>query len=244
MNQLEDNQPREKEVAPPPTNQVPSTQQVLETMQELVAQNKQILQLMLTAQGGAQPGPLVKRAPPLGCQGTPHMGAPHPGATFGAYLSAPPMGAQHGRAPHEGLPPPPAHASHGGDPPLQEDEGENQSMGQRSHFHDNSRGAPNQWDEKIRELQNQLGDVFNTMKAQGPKTMDYLVRQTDMPFKPNVANYPLPQKFKMPLVETFDGKKDPLDHLETYKTLMQLHNVPDEIICMAFPTTLKGSSRQ
>ena len=76
------------------------------------------------------------------------MGAPHPGGTFGAHLGAPPMGAplvaQHGRAPHEGLPPPPpAPTPHGGDPPLQEDEGENQSMGHGSHFHDNSRGAPN-----------------------------------------------------------------------------------------------------
>ena len=40
------------------------------------------------------------------------------------------------------------------------------------------------------------------------------------------------------------GKKDPLNHLETYKTLMQLHNVLDEIMCGAFPTTLKGSARQ
>ena len=138
MNQLEDNQPREEEVAPPPTNQVLSTQRVLETMRELVGQNQQILQLMLTAQGGAQPGPQVRGAPPLGCQGTPHMGAPHPGATFGAHLGAP-LGAQHGRAPHEGLPPPPppAPASQGGDPHLQEDEGENQSMGHGNHFQDN-----------------------------------------------------------------------------------------------------------
>ena len=73
--------------------------------------------------------------------------------------------------------------------------------------------------------------------------MDYLVRRIDTPFKPDMANYPLPQKFKMPSVETFDGKKDPLDHLETYKTLMQLHSVPDEIMCRAFPTTLKGFAR-
>ena len=88
-------------------------------------------------------------------------------------------------------------------------------MGHGIHFHNNLRGAPNQWDEKIREVQNQLGDVFNAMKAQGLETVDYLVRWTDTPFKPDVANYPLPQKFKMPSVETFDGKKDPLDYLET-----------------------------
>ena len=197
MNQPEDIQPREEEVAPPPTNQVPSTQQVLETMEELVASNQQILQLMLTAQGGAQPRPQVRGVPLLRYQGTPHMGVPHPGTTFGAHLGAPPMGAQHGRALYEGLPPSPplAPAPHGGDPPLQEDEGENQSMGHASDVHDNSREAPNQWDEKIRQVQNQLGDVFNAMKAQGPETMDYLVRRTDTPFKPNVDNYPLPKKF-------------------------------------------------
>ena len=76
------------------------------------------------------------------------MGAPHPSPTFGVYLGAPhmgaPLGAQHGRAPHEGLPPPPlpAPAPQGGDPPLQEDEGENQSMGHGSHFHDNSGELP------------------------------------------------------------------------------------------------------
>ena len=115
-----------------------------------------------------------------------------------------PLSAQHGRAPHEGLPPPPplTPAPHGGDPPLQGDEGENQGIGHGSPFHDNSRRAPNQWDEKIREVKNQLSDVFNAMKAQGPETVDYLVRWTDTPFKPDVANYPLPQKFKMSSVET------------------------------------------
>ena len=39
------------------------------------------------------------------------------------------------------------------------------------------------------------------------------------------------------------GVKDPLDHLETFKTLMHLQGVPDEIMCRAFPTTLKGAAR-
>ena len=37
--------------------------------------------------------------------------------------------------------------------------------------------------------------------------------------------------------------KDPLDHLETFKTLMHLQEVLDEIMCGAFPTTLKGPAR-
>ena len=66
------------------------------------------------------------------------------------------------------------------------------------------------------------------MKAQGLETVDYLIRRTDTPFVPDVANYPLSQKFKMPSVETFNGTKDPLDHLETYEFLMQLLNIIDE----------------
>ena len=47
----------------------------------------------------------------------------------------------------------------------------------------------------------------------------------------------------MPQIKSYDGVKDPLDHLETFKTLMHLQGVPDEIICRAFPTTLKGHAK-
>ena len=44
-------------------------------------------------------------------------------------------------------------------------------------------------------------------------------------------------------VESYDGAKDPLDHLETFKTLMHLQGVADEIMCRAFPIMLKGPAR-
>uniref|UniRef100_A0A2N9HJY0 RNA-directed DNA polymerase n=1 Tax=Fagus sylvatica TaxID=28930 RepID=A0A2N9HJY0_FAGSY len=47
----------------------------------------------------------------------------------------------------------------------------------------------------------------------------------------------------MPSLETFDGSKDPLDHLESFKTVMCLQGVPDEIMCRAFPTTFKAPAR-
>ena len=47
----------------------------------------------------------------------------------------------------------------------------------------------------------------------------------------------------MPQIESYDGVKDLLDHLETFKTLMHLQRVPDEIMCRAFPTMLKGVAR-
>ena len=44
-------------------------------------------------------------------------------------------------------------------------------------------------------------------------------------------------------MESYGGSKDALDHLESFKTLMHLQGVVDEIMCRAFPTTLKSPAR-
>ena len=41
-------------------------------------------------------------------------------------------------------------------------------------------------------------------------------------------------------IETFDGTKDSIDHLNTYKNHMKLHGYQDPIRCRAFAITLKG----
>ena len=70
-----------------------------------------------------------------------------------------------------------------------------------------------------------------------------LVNRTDSPFTTFVNSFPLPHKFCMPQINSYDEVKDPLDHLETFKTLMHLQGIADEIMCRAFPTTLKGAAR-
>ena len=47
----------------------------------------------------------------------------------------------------------------------------------------------------------------------------------------------------MPQIDSYNGVKDPLDHLETFKSLMHHQGVADKIMCRAFPTTLKGVVR-
>ena len=66
---------------------------------------------------------------------------------------------------------------------------------------------------------------------------------TCSPFVASIRDKPLPAKFKMPTIDSFDGTIDPVNHLETYRTLVILHAFPDEIMCWAFPVTLKGSAR-
>ena len=78
------------------------------------------------------------------------------------------------------------------------------------------------------------------VKGRATDTMDTLVQQTESPFTAEVLRYPLPAKFRMPQVEAFDGVKDPVDHLNTYKNQMELHRYQDLVRCRAFATTLKG----
>ena len=61
------------------------------------------------------------------------------------------------------------------------------------------------------------------MKGRASISMDALVQQTESPFTVEVLHFPLPTKFKMPQIETFNGMKDPIDHLNTYKNQMELH---------------------
>lgn len=92
-------------------------------------------------------------------------------------------------------------------------------------------------------MQAQMAGVLAAVEAKAPNTVDELVGRTASPFIPAVMECPLPVKFKMPVMDTFDGSKDPMDHLEIFKALMHLQAVSDAIMCRAFPVTLKGSAR-
>ena len=85
--------------------------------------------------------------------------------------------------------------------------------------------------------------MMNALKGRVSSDLDDLVNCTDSPFTAAVNSFPLLHKFHMPQIDSYDGVKDPLDHLETFKTLMHLQGVADEIMCRAFPTTLKGAIR-
>ena len=84
---------------------------------------------------------------------------------------------------------------------------------------------------------------MSALKGQVSTNLDEIVQMTDPPFIEQVTSFPLSTKFKMPQVEAYDGLRNPLDHLESFKTLMHLQGFLDEIMCRVFPTTLKGPTR-
>ncbi|XP_075667606.1 uncharacterized protein LOC142637204 [Castanea sativa] len=92
-------------------------------------------------------------------------------------------------------------------------------------------------------MKEQMDCMMNAFKGWVSNDLDDLVQRTDLPFIASISSFPLSQKFHMPQVESYNGSKDPLDHLESFKTLMHLQGVPDAIMCRALPTTLKGPAR-
>ncbi|KAK3026858.1 hypothetical protein RJ639_042358 [Escallonia herrerae] len=61
------------------------------------------------------------------------------------------------------------------------------------------------------------------------------------PFTEEIDLFPTPLSFKMPSCESYDGTGDPMEHLARFTSGMNLHLVPDQIMCRAFPVTLKGA---
>ena len=96
---------------------------------------------------------------------------------------------------------------------------------------------------EIQVKKEQMEVMMNTFKGRVSSDLDDLVNGTDSTFTASVNSFPLPHKFCMPYIDNYDEVKDPLDHLETFKTLMHLQGVADEIMCRAFPTMLKGATR-
>lgn len=65
-----------------------------------------------------------------------------------------------------------------------------------------------------------------------------------MPFTRKVVELALLSKFWVFPIDLYGGKRGSEDHIKTYQANMTLQGAPDEIICRAFPLTLKGSSRR
>ena len=103
--------------------------------------------------------------------------------------------------------------------------------------------APSHMIAKMKMMKEMMDFMMNTLKGRMSNDLDKLVHRTDLPFIARVTLCPLPVKFCMPQIEAYDRLKDPLDHLESFKTLRHLQGVLDEIICRAFLTTLKGLAR-
>ena len=96
----------------------------------------------------------------------------------------------------------------------------------------------------LREMRKEMDELRSAIKEKIERSVDTLVRATDSPFTTMVQECPVPSKFRLLQLESFDGLKNPQDHLNTFKTTLGLQQPPDEILCCSFPTTLKGAAKE
>ena len=128
-----------------------------------------------------------------------------------------------------------------------EEGGQAQSHGDRENTENGSqfRGTTSQTVPHLKEEMDQMKKVMEEMKEnmRRANSIEDLVHRTDSPFTASINGHPLPSKFKLPSLDSYDGTRDPFDHIATFKTTMHLQGVLDKIMCRAFPTTLKGPAR-
>ena len=85
------------------------------------------------------------------------------------------------------------------------------------------------WDSAIESwfqaLEKKIDNAFNNNSSMQP----YEGFNSEPPFASRIMQEPLPWYFKVPQFETYDGTADPVDHLETFKAVMLLQGVTDDI---------------
>ena len=79
-------------------------------------------------------------------------------------------------------------------------------------------------DQMMKSLRRELDEVKNTMKGKPAMNLYGMLGRIDSPFTSIVL-------------------EDPLDHIGAFKTILNLQQTPDKVICRSFPTTLKGVTK-
>jgi len=80
--------------------------------------------------------------------------------------------------------------------------------------------APPHIVEEMQMMKERMECMMSALKGRVSSDLDDLVHRTNSPFTTSINSFPLLPKFRTG--ENYDGNKDPLDHLKSFKTLMHL----------------------
>lgn len=63
-----------------------------------------------------------------------------------------------------------------------------------------------------------------------------------VPFTNEIQRVPVPHNFREPVIDSYDGSKDPQAHMAAFETQMSISGGDDAIICKMFAGTLKDTA--
>ncbi|XP_058103547.1 uncharacterized protein LOC131247125 [Magnolia sinica] len=69
------------------------------------------------------------------------------------------------------------------------------------------------------------------------------MEETEPPFTSEIMDEVMPSRFRMPPVIQFSRSGDPSEHVESYRSWMQIQSATDAMMCRAFSITLSESAR-
>ncbi|GKV17341.1 hypothetical protein SLEP1_g27856 [Rubroshorea leprosula] len=98
---------------------------------------------------------------------------------------------------------------------------------------------------KNADLERQLRDVQKSIdELKSPRSHQQTLDLDSAPLNLSITAEPYQEGFKIPHLETYDGTKDPDEHLHTYQAIMRIQNANDAMMCKVFPATLKSTARR
>ena len=75
-------------------------------------------------------------------------------------------------------------------------------------------------EKEMDQMRKVMDEMRENMRKANP--VEDLVHRIDSPFIALINGHPLPLKFKMSSLDSYDGTRDPFDHIATFKTTMHL----------------------
>lgn len=75
-----------------------------------------------------------------------------------------------------------------------------------------------------------MDELKNAMKEKITKNVDRMVERTILLLQKKILKCPLLPKFCLPQLDSYDGLKDPFDHITAFNMTLSLQQTLDEIV--------------
>ncbi|XP_058101294.1 uncharacterized protein LOC131245694 [Magnolia sinica] len=94
----------------------------------------------------------------------------------------------------------------------------------------------------------ELNDKFLALKKKQqltsvPAAIQAMMEKTEHPFTSEIMDEVMPQSFQISPIIQYSGSGDPSEHVEAYRSWMQIQMATDAMMCRGFSITLTGSAR-